>query len=59
MEERNEEVEATETTEMLGDVERLEEEREEGGRRGRGSMNRVEFCARGGFNQACGQYRVL
>ena len=56
-----EEEEATETTEMLIDVENLEIEGEDGkdggdgGRRGRANMSRIEFWARGGLNQSCGE----
>ena len=47
-----EEEDATETTEMLIDVENLEIEGEEGGR---ANMSRIEFWARGGLNQSCGE----
>ena len=47
-----EEAEATETTEMLIDVENLEIEGEEGAR---ANMSRIEFWARGGLNQSCGK----
>ena len=53
--EEEEEDDATETTEMLIDVENLEIEGEEGGRRGRANMSRIEFWARGGLNQSCGK----
>ena len=45
-----EEEDATETTEMLIDVENLEIEGEEGA-----NMSRIEFWARGGLNQSCGK----
>ena len=45
-------VETTDTTEMLGEVERFEVEGEESGAR-----SRVEFWARGGCSQACGKVR--
>ena len=47
-----EEEDATETTEMLIDVENLEIEGEEGAR---ANMSRIEFWARGGLNQSCGK----
>ena len=53
--EEEEEDDATETTEMLIDVENLEIEGEEGGRRGGANMSRIEFWARGGLNQSCGK----
>ena len=51
-----EEEDATETTEMLIDVENLEIEGEEGGR---ANMSRIEFWARGGLNQSCGEMKVM
>ena len=53
--EEEEEDDATETTEMLIDVENLEIEGEEGSRTGRANMSRIEFWARGGLNQSCGE----
>ena len=54
-----EEEDATETTEMLIDVENLEIEGEEEGRSGRPNMSRIEFWARGGLNQSCGEMKVM
>ena len=47
-------MEATETTEMLGAVERLDVEGEEEEGRGGVAMSRIEFWARGGFTKTCG-----